>query len=332
MRLLCFGDSNTYGYDPRSYSGDRYPSSIRWVDQLARDTGWDILPGGQNGRTIPSAAQAPFLPQAEALVVMLGSNDLLQGLSSSEVSARMESFLRPLLIAFDFILLVAPPPMKRGAWVTEGRLLIESAQLAAHYRALSDRLGIAFTDAGLWNVELTFDGVHFSEVGHHAFAEGIRNALLAPQFHPIHHRSPQLLERLTSVWDTSVRATHPFLTEADIQEIATYVPNALRSVSNLAVIRNRGIPVGFLGVDGIRLEMMFLSPDAIGHGLGGKFLRWGIQRYGIREVCVNEQNPEALGFYVHLGFRSYKRTNLDEQGRPFPLLYLRLEETPCSLD
>ena len=78
--------------------------------------------------------------------------------------------------------------------------------------------------------------------------------------------------------------------------------------------------------------MMFLSPDAIGHGLGGKFLRWGIQRYGIREVCVNEQNPEALGFYVHLGFRSYKHTDLDEQGRPFPLLYLRLEETPCSLD
>ena len=71
------------------------------------------------------------------------------------------------------LLLIAPPPMKRGAWVTEESLITESVKLAEAYQSMSQKLGIAFVNAGQWNVELTFDGVHFTDAGHRAFAEGL---------------------------------------------------------------------------------------------------------------------------------------------------------------
>ena len=68
--------------------------------------------------------------------------------------------------------------MAPGEWVTERRLLSESAALAGEYEALARRLGIGFADAGQWGVELAFDGVHFTENGHRAFAKGIQEAVL----------------------------------------------------------------------------------------------------------------------------------------------------------
>lgn len=53
MRILCFGDSNTYGYDPRGFFGDRYNAEDRWTDLLAKQIGWDIINLGANGREIP---------------------------------------------------------------------------------------------------------------------------------------------------------------------------------------------------------------------------------------------------------------------------------------
>ncbi len=118
----------------------------------------------------------------EAVSVMLGSNDLLQQScpSAGVCAERMERFLIPLLEevpAFCKILLIAPPPMKAGAWVDNPATLEESKRLADCYEALARRLGIQFADAGTWDVELTFDGVHFSEAGHRAFAAGMRRTL-----------------------------------------------------------------------------------------------------------------------------------------------------------
>ena len=81
-----------------------------------------------------------------------------------------------------------------------------------------------------------------------------------------------------------------------------------------------------MGVDNERLEMLFLSPAQRGMGLGRQLLEYGVRNYGIREVTVNEQNPQARIFYEHMGFRVYKRTDCDEQGNPYPLLYMELEE------
>lgn len=81
-----------------------------------------------------------------------------------------------------------------------------------------------------------------------------------------------------------------------------------------------------MGTKKDRLEMLFLLPSERGKGLGKRLVRHGIRYYGIREVTVNEQNPQAVGFYQHMGFETYKRTDYDEEGNPYPLLYMRRTE------
>ena len=137
-------------------------------------------------------------------------------------------------------------------------------------------------------------------------------------------RDRELLDTLTALWERSVRATHTFLTEPEIAAIREYVPGALEGVAHLVVAREGGRPLGFLGAEGGRLEMLFLEPEERGRGLGAALVRYGLRAYGLTEVTVNEQNPAARGFYEHLGFRTVRRTPLDEQGRPYPLLYMKL--------
>ena len=101
----------------------------------------------------------------------------------------------------------------------------------------------------------------------------------------------------------------------------------VREVAHLIVAeKETGQIVAFMGVENIRLEMLFLAPEEIGKGIGRKLVQYGLELYGVREVTVNEQNPDAVGFYEHLGFATYKRTDLDEEGNPCPLLYMRSEE------
>lgn len=90
----------------------------------------------------------------------------------------------------------------------------------------------------------------------------------------INARSQELLTCLCQVWESSVRATHHFLSEEDIRSLAVYVPQALAQVPVLVVaFSDQGIPVGFMGIDGTRLEMLFLSPDVRGTGLGRQLLQ-----------------------------------------------------------
>ena len=143
--------------------------------------------------------------------------------------------------------------------------------------------------------------------------------------HPVNERTDALIAVLTDVWEASVRATHTFLTEVDIAALRQYVPDALRAVEHLTVLLDdNGQPAGFCGVDGRRLELLFLHPDMIGKGAGRLLVQHTFDEYQVNEVCVNEQNPTAAAFYRRMGFVVLDhRTELDEQGRPFPLLYLK---------
>ncbi len=96
----------------------------------------------------------------------------------------------------------------------------------------------------------------------------------------VQERTPEWIRQLTAVWEASVRATHTFLSDAEIERIR-------------------------------------------GAGLGRRMLEYGVAHYGVRELTVNEQNPQAVGFYRHMGFETYMRTETDEQGGPYPLLYMR---------
>lgn len=138
-------------------------------------------------------------------------------------------------------------------------------------------------------------------------------------------RTEMLIEKLCNIWEESVRATHLFLCDSEIKEIAKYVPEGLKHIPNLIIAENdKNEPVGFMGIDGRKLEMLFISPEERGKGLGKMLIQYGIKNYSINEVGVNEQNPQAKGFYEHMGFQVYKRTELDEQGNPYPILYMKL--------
>ena len=141
----------------------------------------------------------------------------------------------------------------------------------------------------------------------------------------VQERTQQLIRQLLNVWESSVRATHDFLSEEEIIKIREYVPMAIENVEHLIIAeKESGEPAAFMGIDGNRLEMLFLSPEVRGKGLGKQLLQYGIETYNIQELTVNEQNPQAVGFYEHMGFQTYKRTDHDEEGNPYPLLYMRL--------
>lgn len=170
MKLLCFGDSNTYGYDPRGFFGGQYDRC--WTDLLTRHS---VINMGENGREIPRQPFAP--PEHDMFLIMLGTNDLLQGASAAEAAARMEAFLIKMQPVCKQIVLLSPPPMQRGAWVPTDALVEESIRLTVEYRILAEKLGIPFIDTSHWNIELTFDGVHFTEKGHHIFAKNLQKQL-----------------------------------------------------------------------------------------------------------------------------------------------------------
>jgi putative acetyltransferase len=137
-------------------------------------------------------------------------------------------------------------------------------------------------------------------------------------------RNALLIEQLLKVWESSVKATHLFLSTDEISNIKQYVPQALHSVPVLVVAKNEnGNPVGFMGIVDKMLEMLFISNESRGQGIGTQLLQYGIDIYSVNELAVNEQNPLAKGFYEHMGFEVYKRTELDEQGNPYPLLYMK---------
>lgn len=176
MNVICIGDSNTYGCDPRSWFGGRYDAACRWVDILAGETGWTVCNMGQNGREIPAAA--PTVPEdTDLLIIMLGTNDLLQGCSPKEAAGKLERFFSGISLARDKILLIAPPPMALGEWVPGPQLIDSSKAYAQCCQELAERIGIRFADAGAWDISLAYDGVHFTEQGHRAFAAGLLEQL-----------------------------------------------------------------------------------------------------------------------------------------------------------
>ena len=175
-RIICYGDSNTYGYDGSDPFGDRLPAGERWPDILAALLGCECVNCGLNGRTVPhvprtvQADLALLRRQAPCAlaIVMLGTNDLLMDIEPDETAERMRRFLTALRDALPetAVLLCAPPPV--GEFQTGWPAAFET--LAELYEGLAEELGVAFADAGLWGIETAGDGVHFSQRGHRVFA------------------------------------------------------------------------------------------------------------------------------------------------------------------
>ena len=142
----------------------------------------------------------------------------------------------------------------------------------------------------------------------------------------IQERTEMLVNQLLEVWEDAVKATHLFLSGEEIENIKKYVPQAISEVSHLVIIENEvHRPIAFMGIEDRKLEMLFIKNSERGKGLGKQLLNYGIENYNVNELAVNEQNPKAKGFYEYMGFKTYKRTELDEQGNSYPILYMKLE-------
>ena len=142
----------------------------------------------------------------------------------------------------------------------------------------------------------------------------------------IEKRTSILIKQLLKIWESSVRETHLFLSDNEIKRIADYVPLALNNINHLVIVEDDNYqPVAFMGIEKERLEMLFVAPHEMKKGLGKSLIKFGIKNYQLKELTVNEQKPQAKGFYEHLGFHVYKRTETDEQGNPYPLLYMKLD-------
>lgn len=132
---------------------------------------------------------------------------------------------------------------------------------------------------------------------------------------------PQLL----NIWLRSVRATHHFLQESDIEALLPQLRDIyLPAVELWVTVDAEDCPLGFIGLNENHVEMLFIEPDLRGKGIGRALLDHARSLRSQMSIDVNEQNPEAVGFYLHYGFVQTGRSPLDGEGRPFPLLHLSL--------
>ena len=184
MKIICYGDSNTYGYDGDEMFGGRFPEGRRWSELLGKMLGCECVNCGLNGRRVPRfqrsvEADVTWLRRfgdGTAVIVMLGTNDILAEAEPEDVAEHMRRFLEALHRAMPQspVLLVAPPPVAEPG--EEYAPCFEA--LAASYERVAEELGAAFVDTAPWQIPMGGDGVHFSERGHRLFALKMGQTLL----------------------------------------------------------------------------------------------------------------------------------------------------------
>ena len=185
-KILFFGDSNTYGYDPRSYIGERLGKQDRWAGLV--DTALtgrkEVLEAGQNGRPLPRIPGdeefvrrfTRVLGEGDTFAVMLGTNDIL--LTNRPDAGKAVSRMRSLLGFLEaesgmnhFDVIIIAPPLPSGEYEELKPYRRECAIMNQGFKKLCEEKGIRCIDSGAWNVPMSYDGVHISVEGHRLFAE-----------------------------------------------------------------------------------------------------------------------------------------------------------------
>jgi putative acetyltransferase len=132
---------------------------------------------------------------------------------------------------------------------------------------------------------------------------------------------------LVSVWEASVRATHDFLKEEDILFFKPLILNEYLKAVNLYCVKNdSGAIAGFMGLGEDSIEMLFIHPSFRGSGIGKALLLFAVNDQKITKVDVNEQNDQAAGFYIKMGFAVKSRSDIDAMGKPYPILHMELSQ------
>lgn len=132
--------------------------------------------------------------------------------------------------------------------------------------------------------------------------------------------------QITELWEASVRASHDFLGEADIQFFKPLILNEYLDAVDLFCVKDKeGEIAGFIGLVEDKVEMLFVHPSSFGKGIGKFLMQFAIREKGVVKVDVNEQNPRAVDFYRYMGFQVISRSETDGLGKPFPILAMKLQ-------
>ncbi len=129
-------------------------------------------------------------------------------------------------------------------------------------------------------------------------------------------------QEIITVWEASVRATHHFLKEEDIQFFRPLILNEYLDAVDLYYVRDNDNISGFMGLSADAIEMLFIDPDSRDKGIGKLLAKFAIQQKNITKVDVNEDNVQAVGFYEKMGFAIISRSPVDGFGKPYPLLHM----------
>ena len=133
-------------------------------------------------------------------------------------------------------------------------------------------------------------------------------------------------ERLIIIWENSVRATHTFITEVDIQHYKPLIVNEYFDAVELFCSQDESQRInGFMGVVENKIEMLFVDACERGKGIGKKLLTYAVKELNVKKVDVNEQNIQAVEFYKYMGFKVVSRSAVDSTGKSYPILSMELD-------
>jgi len=197
-KIVFYGDSNTWGYDPRGFFGDRYPEEKVWTGIISaelernRPGAFEVINQGQNGRELPHCDYdyrhleliMKRLTERDLFVMMLGTNDIILTAQpdADHAIGRMEDFLewfmRKQAPKPELLILSSPyiDPEKTGDPVFE-LLSAETARMNEGFRTLCEQFGVRFADTAAWDIDFACDYIHFSEEGHQTFARQLLSVL-----------------------------------------------------------------------------------------------------------------------------------------------------------
>lgn len=129
---------------------------------------------------------------------------------------------------------------------------------------------------------------------------------------------------LIDIWERSVIATHDFLPKEEVNNLRPLILNEYFHHVLLHKYVKNGQIIGFIGTSSDNIEMLFIDPEFRGKKVGQTLTNFAVTELKIQKVDVNEQNLQAVGFYERLGFKIIGRSELDSQGKPYPILHLKI--------
>lgn len=130
--------------------------------------------------------------------------------------------------------------------------------------------------------------------------------------------------RIMEIWESSVKATHDFLSEEDFNYFKEVIPRDYLPNLEVYLITENNQSEGFASVAEGNLEMLFIHSEMRGNGYGKKLYEFMKEKTMLTKVDVNEQNPQAIGFYEKMGFKQTGRSEKDGSGKSYPIIHMSL--------